>query len=85
MCKKKCNPLEMNDRDFWAQLYRLTAGKVFDDAHHFMEQENFTMCSGHLQMKDYGSRRCHEVIEKYGEEIVKKFDISFKYKETESS
>jgi len=73
--QKRADALKMND-DFWSQMYRLTNGEVFDDSHHFAEPANFSKTNGQLQMIDYGSKRCHNVIRKYGEKIQYEFNFS---------
>ncbi|MDD2680746.1 MAG: hypothetical protein PHE20_01430 [Patescibacteria group bacterium] len=67
--------------DLWCQLFALTGGKVFDDAHHFSEPHNFCLQKDKLQIFDYGSSRTHKVILEYGEKIVENFNASYCWEE----
>ncbi|MDO8425322.1 MAG: hypothetical protein Q7T01_02305 [bacterium] len=72
-------PCLLKREDVWVQLYRLTQGKVFADAHHFAEPGNFCFRDGKLRMHDYGGRACQGVIVRYGASIVTGFDPAYRW------
>ncbi len=66
--------------DLWCQLNELTNEKVYDDSHHFANPHNFCFHDNKLQMLDYGSRRCQNVIMQYGKKIVELFNPEYYWK-----
>ena len=71
------NSCNLKTVDLWCQLYELTEGKVFDDSHHFANENNFCFHKEKLRMLDYGSKRTHNVIKQYGKKIVELFNNNY--------
>lgn len=68
---------QLPKRGFWMQMYALTDGEAFADSHHFRNSENFGFSDdGKLRMFDYGSRKSHVVIERFGARIREQFNPS---------
>jgi len=74
---EKGNKVKMDDIDFWAQLYYFTDGKVFVSAHTFHNLNNFCVKDGKLKIADYGARKIHPVLKKYGDKIYNEFNLNF--------
>ena len=63
--------------DLWKCLYKITNGEVFEDSHTFGDPNNFCFYNGKLRIVDYGSRRTHPVIRRYGKRIIELFNSVF--------
>ena len=74
-------PHLLQNVDVWCQLNQLVGNAVWDDGHHFADARNFCLVNNSLRMLDYGSRRCHRVIQVHGEEIAKNFDPLYSWEE----
>jgi len=74
-------PCKFQEDDLWCQLYELTGGKVFKDAHHFADPLNFCFFNQTLRMIDYGSRGCQLVVSEFGEKIVRSFNPQYCWEE----
>jgi len=61
----------------WWQLCELTNEEVFGDGHHFSNPSNFSYRNGHIRMTDYGGSGVWEIVEKYGDIIVKRYNPSY--------
>ena len=57
------------DMNLWSILCDLTDCRVQKDGHHFSENENFCLYEGHIQMRDYGSKRTQEIIMRHWKEF----------------
>lgn len=70
--------------DLGRQLNILTEGKIYLDAHCFVNPRNFCEHDGKLKIIDYGSDGAQEVILEYGEKIYQSFDFSYTFPTQES-
>lgn len=77
-------PCRISKIGFMLQLVQLTDRAISCDLHHFANPENFCFIDGKLKMVDYGSHLICEVVEKYGETIVRDFDPTFDWDEVKT-
>jgi hypothetical protein len=62
--------------NFFGQLYDITNGEVFKDAHTFSNPKNFCREDEKLKMVDYGNAKVRNILLKYGNKIFKQFDFT---------
>ena len=67
-------PLEVPHDWLWSQLLDLTEKSVWSNGHHFSNPDNFSFRDNHIRMIDYGGGGIANVVEKYGAQIVARYD-----------
>lgn len=66
-------PCRMSDREVYGAFANAAgAGVIFQDAHHFLNADNFCRDpkSGEFMMLDYGGRVCREILEEVGGKLL---------------
>jgi len=61
--------------DLYKSMYYLSERMIATDGHHFNDNRNFTLVSGHLRILDYGGRNTQQIISRYGRKIWSEFDL----------
>ena len=62
--------------NFFGQLYDITNGEVFKDAHTFSNPKNFCRENEKLKMVDYGNTKVRNILLKYGDKVLKQFNFT---------
>ncbi len=55
------------------EMYSIIGDEINKDLHTLNEANNFAWENGHIRMFDYGSSKCREVLEEYGEQIYENY------------
>ena len=63
----------MDDEKFWGQVQEICGEDAWKSRHHLSNKKNFVKTEGRLQIADYGSNRCQEVINKWGDDLFSLF------------
>ncbi|MFH0779562.1 MAG: hypothetical protein V1928_01760 [Parcubacteria group bacterium] len=76
--QKRGQPLVLKERSIlFNQLYDFTNSEVFVSSHTFENPKNFSVEDGKLMIIDYGDKRIHCVLIKYGDKIHNEFDLNY--------
>jgi hypothetical protein len=80
--QKYCEPLCVEDMDFWHQIGELAGNVIWKDVHVFSNVKNFGMVNGRLKIVDYGSRGSREALKECADKIYSEFSFSYSRKKS---
>lgn len=67
--------IKMNGQILLPYFMNLTENEAWKDNHHFFASKNFCFDGSNIKILDYGSKKTQKIISKWGEKIVKEFDL----------
>lgn len=71
--QKRGEMLELKEKVMWNKIVDIIGRRIMDDPHHFENPNNFCKTNNRLQMLDYGSLKCHNIVLEFGDKIQQDF------------